>query len=447
VVGGRGAEITILGSGPAAVATACGLRRIGHEVSLIGAPGNTAFEGVSERTLALLHQWGLAAAADSVGGPGERLGRWAGRKLAGNREYVVDRAQFDRALLIDAASRGVTIVSDRVIGYERDAGHWQVRTRHARFDCRLIVDARGRRVRRALRKGPDLIAVCQRFRTQQTAKVLTRIEAFPQGWCWLATNGRGMSWLQAVCLRSELSLRFGLERHLGCILAAAPQTSAALSQATPEGDPLARAATASLSEQQDAPGAFLAGDAMVALDPLSGQGMYEALRSATVAVAAAHSYRSAGDWDPIDRFLRERARDLWRRRSESAALFYAQQAEETPSAFWIRSAAAYAASQGADQSAATGEARIEFRPVLNGSLIELRRVVVTAQSPRGVWRIDAVDLAELVDFLRVAPTRDVERIAQQFSCSPAAVAHAMQWLSAQGLLGSAGSMAPQTVVA
>ena len=446
-MGGRSADITVLGSGPAAVATACGLRRIGHEVLLIGLPGNTAFEGMSARTLALLHQWGLAAAADNVGGPGERQGSWAGRDLEGNREYVVDRARFDRALLTDAASSGVTIVSDQVIGYERGGGRWRVRTRHASIDCRVVIDARGRRVRRALRKGPDLVAVCQRFRTRQSAKMLTRIETFPQGWCWLAASGHGMSWLQAVCSPNEPSLRFGLERHLGSILASAPRTAAALSGAIPEGGPLARAATASLSVHQDVPGVFRAGDALVALDPLSGQGMYEALRSAAVAVAAARSCCSPGEWGPAARFVRERACDLWRRRSESAALFYEQQAGRTPSAFWVRSAAAYAACQDVDQSAATGEPRIERRPVLNGSLIELRRVVVTAQSPRGVWRVDAVDLAELVDFLRATHTMDVERIAQRFSCPPEAAAHAMRWLRAHGLLGPAGSVAPEITVA
>ena len=436
MAGARGAEITILGSGPAAVATACGLRRLGHEISLIGVPGNTAFEGVSERTLALLHQWGLAAAADSLGGAGERLGSWAGRDLAGNREYVVDRAHFDAALVTDAASSGVTIVSDRVIGYARGAGHWRVRTRHASIDCRVVIDARGRRVRRAVDKGPDLIAVCQRFRTRHAAKVLTRIEALPQGWCWLATNGRGMSWLQAVCSRNERSLRFGLERHLGSILAAAPQTAAALAGATSEGVALARAATASLSVRQDVGGVFCTGDALVAFDPLSGQGIYEALRSAAVTVAAAHSYCSAGEWGPVARFVRERACDLWGRRSESAALFYEQQAGQMPSAFWVRSAAAYADCQLADRFAVAGEPRIQRRPVLDGSLIELRRVVVTAQSPRGVWQVDGIDLAELVDFLRAAHTTDVERIALRFSCSPKAVAHAMQWLRAHGLLGA-----------
>lgn len=446
MAGARSVQIGIMGAGPAAVATACGLRRLGHDVSLIGVSGNAAIEGISGRTLSLLRQWGLAAAADSVCGPGERLGGWAGRDLTGNGEYVVDRAQFDRALLSDAASKGVTILSDRVIGCGYDGARWRVLTRHASIDCRVLIDARGRRACRAALKGPDLIAVCQRFRTPQAAEVLTRIEAVPQGWCWLAAS-RGMSWLQVVSSPEAPSLRLGLERHLGDFLAAAPKMAAALSAATPEGTPLARAATASVSVRQDVPGALGAGDAVLALDPLSGQGMYEALRSATVAVAAAHSVLSGADWDSVARFVRERACDLWRRRSESAALFYEQQAQHTPSAFWLRSAAAYTACRGGDRSARAGEPRIERRPVLNGSLIELRRVVVTARSPRGVWQVDAVDLAELVDFLRAAHTTNVEHAAQYLRRPPAAVAHAMQWLREHGLPGPAAGMAPETTPA
>ena len=233
----------------------------------------------------------------------------------------------------------------------------------------------------------------------------------------------------------EPSLRAGLERHLGRFLAAAPQMAAALSDATPAGVPLVRAATATLSQCPDMPGALRAGDALLALDPLSGQGMYEALRSAHVTTAAAHTFLMTGEWEPIERFLGERMKELWHRRNATAALHYRRQAEITPSAFWRQAASQYESIL-AQPSATPEGARIEWRPVLNGTLIQLRRVVVTPQTPRGVWQVEAVDLAELVDFLRAAHTTDVERIALRFSCSPKAVAHAMQWLRAHGFLGA-----------
>ncbi len=427
-------EIAILGAGPAAIATACALRRLGHEVLLIGVPRNTAVEGVSQRTLGLLREHGLAAAADSVGGPGERVGSWGGIDVAGNSEYVVQRAEFDRALLADAAAMGVRICAERVVRYERLGALWRVHTKRNYVDCRVAVDARGRRAQRSPRRGPALIAVCQRLCTPRTGRVFTRLEAIAQGWCWLAADGRGMSWLQITSGR-EPSLRLGLDEHLRRLVATAPQVAADLSGAIATGAPIARAATPSLCTRPDEPGLIRAGDAAIALDPLSGQGMYEALRSVVAVTGAVRGYLS-GYWDPIAKFMAERTAELWQHSSLKAAHHYGQEAQKNPSPFWSEAAARYRAIQPAPPI--PGGARIDWRPVLNSARIELRRVVVTPQFPRGVWQVDAVELPELLDFLRAARTTDVACAARRFGCPPAAAAHAMQWLSDHGLLEPAG---------
>jgi menaquinone-9 beta-reductase len=426
-------EIAILGAGPAAVAVACALRRLGHDVSLIGVSRNTAIEGVSERALTLLREYGLAAAADCIRGPAERGGAWAGIELAGTTECIVDRVELDRALLADATSNDVPIREERVIRCERLGASWRVHTERGHIDCRVVVDARGRRAQRGSSKGPDLIAVCQRFRTRQTGRALTRVEALPQGWCWLAADGRGMSWLQVTSSAREPSLRSGLAQHLRRSLEAAPGVAAELSGAMSAGAPIARAATPALCARHSAPGLIRAGDAVVALDPLSGQGMYEALRSVAAVTGAVRGVL-AGEWAPIARFMEERALEIWQRRSATAARHYGEQARQTPSAFWTLAAARYRSIHAAPP--ASVGARIDWRPVLNGSLIELRRVVVTPQSPRGVWRVDAVDLPRLVDFLHATHTMNVESAAHHLSCPPAAIARALQWLSAHGLLDS-----------
>ena len=434
-------EVAILGAGPAAIATACALRRLGHDVLLIGVPRNSAVEGVSQRTLRLLREHGLAAAADSVGDPGERVGSWAGIDVAGNGEYVVQRAEFDRALLADAAAIGVRICAERVVRYERRGALWRVHTKRNYVDCQVAVDARGRRAQRSPRRGPALIAVCQRLCTPRTGRVLTRLEAIPQGWCWLAADGRGMSWLQITSGR-EPSLRLGLEEHMRRLVAMAPHVAADLSGAIATGAPIARAATPSLCTQPDQVGVIRAGDASIALDPLSGQGMYEALRSVVAVTGAVRGYLS-GSWDPIAKFMAERAAELWQQSSLKAAHHYGQQAQQNPSSFWSEAAARYCAIQPTPPSA--GGVSIDWRPVLNGARIELRRVVVTPQSPRGVWQVDAIDLPELLDFLRAARVTNVERAARHFGCPPAATARAMQWLSEHGLLepaGAAGSTGP-----
>ncbi|HEV7135256.1 MAG TPA: hypothetical protein VGN43_01360 [Steroidobacteraceae bacterium] len=436
------ADIAILGAGPAAVATGCGLRRLGHDCVLIGAPRNTAVEGMSERTQSLLRQAGLVAAAATLRGPTERTGTWAGEPLPGGGECVVHRAELDAALLIDAVSSGMTVRKERALGYERHGSLWRVRTEHGELLCRVLVDARGRRAQRAMLRGPELIAVCQRFHYRHAGHSFTRIEAAPQGWCWLAVS-RGIGWLQVTSSRKEPSLRRGLEQHIGRFIAAVPPMAAALADAAPLGAPLARAATATLSADPQMAGMLRVGDAALALDPLSGQGIYEALRGADITTAAAHTFLATGQWEPIEQFLAERARELWQRRNATAAVHYLRQAQSTPTLFWSQSAAHYQSIR-APRGSAARVPRIERRPVLNGMRIEVRRVVVTPQCPRGVWQVEAVDLPELMDVMeaRNAPDApdakrgDVERAAGYLRRPPRAIAHALQWLHAQGLYGA-----------
>jgi flavin-dependent dehydrogenase len=426
------ADIAILGAGPAAVAMGCGLRRLGHDCVLIGSSRNTAMEGMSERTLSLLRQNGLAATVETLRSPSERVGTWAGSALLGDGEWVVGRAELDAALLIDALSNGVPVCNERALGYERLGPLWRVRTEVGELRCRVLADARGRRAQRSVRRGPELIAVCQRFQLRHAGEAFTRIEAAAQGWCWLAAS-RGIGWLQVTTSRREPSLRLGLEQHIGRFVAAVPQLTATLSDAVRLGAPMARAATATLSADPTMAGVLRVGDAALALDPLSGQGVYEALRSAHIATAAAHTFLATGQWEPIEQFLAERTGELWQRRNATAARHYLLQAQSTPSDFWSQSASHYRSlepARGSDPRAA----RIEWRPVLNGMRIEVRRVVVTPRSPRGVWRVEEVDLPELMDFLRAAG-RDVELAARHLARPPEAVAQALQWLRAQGLCG------------
>ncbi|HVS77995.1 MAG TPA: FAD-dependent oxidoreductase [Steroidobacteraceae bacterium] len=441
-------DIVVLGSGPAGVAAARTLRGLGYEVAVVGAACGRSLEGLSQRTLAQLSGCGLHAAAGCVSAPGERSGAWGGAMLSGSVEYLVDRAELDLALLEDAARSGISIWAARAVSVERAGNAWRVRTTRGALECRVLIDARGRRAqRKRLVAGPSLIAVSQRLRAPSTGVTCTRMHAFPRGWAWLAMSGRGAGCLQVITFPTEPSLRAGLEAHLRLIAADSPEIAEALCRASPDGQPIARPATAALAAHPDRPGLLAVGDASVAADPLCGHGMYEALRSATVTAAAANSYLLTGDWQPVRQFIRERAEEIWRRTCETAALHYGRQADVMPTPFWRRAARAYRTARRTEagglamSAGAAAPGRIEQRPVLNGTRIEMRRVVVVSDAPRGVWKVDGVELAALVDLLRGAHTTDVCRAAQQLSCEPAAVARAVQWLRGRGLLQKEASMA------
>lgn len=79
--------------------------------------------------MALLRHQCLEAAVESVRGPAERTGTWAGSELPGSQEYIADRGELDNALLTDAVCSGATIRKERALGYERlGPASWRIRT-------------------------------------------------------------------------------------------------------------------------------------------------------------------------------------------------------------------------------------------------------------------------------------------------------------------------------
>lgn len=430
--------ILVLGMGPAGVAVACELHRLGHAPQVLGNPAGCGTEGLSERTLGLLRAAGLERAAAAAGAAVQRCGDWAGQTAARSAERILERARFDDALCRELSSRGLAVRPGRVLEVVARGAGWRIRSSDgASLEAALVVDARGRRAQRGGTRGPALLALGQAFRGV-SAEPGTQILSSAEGWFWLAHDG-ARSWLQYVT-------RPGLARgaaSMGALLERAVATEARVARwlagATPASAVSARSATARLAGQ--APRGWLrAGDAALALDPLCGHGIHEALRAAKVVAACAHTLLTAPD-APAEaaagRFLREWTESLWERSLRTAAGFYGAEAARRPGPFWTASAAEYQRALTRLRPAAADAAagiRIEQRPVLAGERIELRRVVVTAHHPRGIWQIDSVDILELREALRGRPRGALEGVARQFARPAAAIDNAAAWLVRHGML-------------
>ncbi|HEY6610843.1 MAG TPA: FAD-dependent monooxygenase, partial [Pseudomonas sp.] len=117
--------ITVLGAGPAGVAVAIGLRRLGFEVCVVGEWRRfAAVEGVSARVLDGLRQAGLQHALASADQASPRRVLWNGAESALNQEFLLDRPRFDAALREDLRAAGVPLVEARVREVHSDAhGH------------------------------------------------------------------------------------------------------------------------------------------------------------------------------------------------------------------------------------------------------------------------------------------------------------------------------------
>jgi flavin-dependent dehydrogenase len=432
----RTVEVAVLGAGPAGIASACLLRRRGHAVLVLGRSRSRALEGLSVRAHARLEALGLERAARSAAGPVPRLGGWGGRTLPAGAEYVVARARFDAALGEDARAHGVELNSHCARAVRAERGGWHILTAGGEWHARLVIDARGRRGRAALRRGPRLVAAARELRLEEPVPARTRLGALRQGWYWLVADGQGGAALQLVAAARGFA-RAGLPGALEAALGELRQADPALSSARFTGVAAARAADARLCDAAPASAYLRIGDAAVAADPLSGQGIGEALAWASAAGAATHTYMEGGAWELVARFLRERAGERFRHGADLAAAFYQEQATAGGEAFYHEVATGYGALGNA--RAAHEAASWELRPVLNGERIELRRVAVTAGQPRGVWRLGEVELAGLHDYVASEPRADAARAAAHLGSEVRAVADALAWLRRRQLLPPAAA--------
>lgn len=414
-------EIIIVGMGPSGVALAAALAKQGIEVSLIdGGPPTPTIEGYSRRTLSLMGEFGLQHCLASLTGPLARNGTWGDRSAHGY-EWIGNRASLHGALRQDALDAGVTILRQR----------WADElTRQARKDgAKIVIHAYGRRGR--ANRGPLLLAISAKA-PSMSGQPKTSIGVWKRGWYWIADDGTNAQ-IQLVG-----HPRDGNPVHWFRLV----------SETCPEVKPLigglgshvlARAATARFALAEDP--LTLVGDAALAIDPLSGHGVYESLLSARMHVAAVKTVLLHGRLELVRRYLSERRAETWTRTTGVAAKFYEEQEGRGP--FWAKSALAYRHLAQASLPMPVREARIEQKAVLENGYICEASVVVTPELPRGAWKLAGVPLVELHQLL--AREQKIERViamgSQQFGCSVDAVESATSWLRASGLGASQSGLA------
>jgi hypothetical protein len=187
------------------------------------------------------------------------------------------------------------------------------------------------------------------------------------------------------------------------------------------------------------------GDAASAVDPLSGHGVFEALGSALAASAAVHTILETPKSAPLARrFYEERTRLAFERFARVGRDFYRMETRWPDRPFW-RARADWPDDGPAHAPALGAPARIEPRPVVADGLVVERPVVVTPDQPRGIWQIDGVPLAELLDALRDCEGTPLAEsgagLAARLDVTQAKLATALDWLRARKILAIAEPIA------
>ena len=450
-------DVVVAGAGPAGVLTAVLLARLGRRVLLLHSDrAGPRIEGLSQRVVDVLRSQGLDHALAAVGPEVTREVVWNGEGGGRNRERVTERQAFDAALLRDASAAGIETRSFGRLSLSTDEAGAEVtydtpegETREAR--ARIFVEARGRGAplpRTRQRRGPETTAVMRRI-VGGDLEPGTALESFREGWAWYVCDG-AQAFLQVffdsgggLPKRPELLARF--EEALSAL----PLLSGYIGGGRAEGPPMTRNATPYLAKELIGEASLRFGDAALAVDPLSGHGLFEALGSALAAAAVINTRLAAPERAALARrFYEERARTAFLRYCRVGRDFYALESRWPESDFW-RTRSAWPDQEPAHANEDLDRVAVLLRPVVEKGLVVERRVVVTPDQPRGIWRVDEVPLPELIDLLRAREGQSLAEaapeLAQRLAARETQLATALAWLRARQLLAEGEVIRLETI--
>ncbi|SMF20457.1 MULTISPECIES: FAD-dependent monooxygenase [unclassified Pseudomonas] len=392
-------HIVVLGAGPAGAATAIGLRRLGYLVTVVSEWRRfAAVEGVSQRVLEGLRHAGLGRALSEAAMPATRQVRWNGEHLQMNQEFLLDRQRFDRALRDDLARAGVTLVEGRIREVARAEGH-QVRLDDGQMlQAEFLVEARGRQAPLAAdrMRGPETISLLNVWHDAPGAPA-SAVESLDDGWSWMARLADGRCYWQITVDAQGVPTKAALPEYC-----ATRRRDSALvaelfgAQAMEPAQVHARSSTAILAGECVGDDWIRVGDAAMAVDPLSGNGIFQSLSSALQAPVVINTLLRRPERAALARqFHQQRVEQLFMRFARIGRDFYSQEQTRAGLPFWARRRG-WPDAQSLHLAADWQSVQVARRPVLRDGFVDEAEVVVTADQPLGVWHLQGVELAPVV---------------------------------------------------
>jgi len=256
--------------------------------------------------------------------------------------WHVDRRRFDADLADHAGAAGASVATGaRPVAWERDGSRWRLRWQ-ADGDgletwCSFIIDATGRRALFSRRQGArrvatdHLLGVAAVVGGDGPSEPWALIEATEQGWWYSAPVPEG----QIAIFMTDVDLVRGARLEVWEeALHGAPQTSARLAGRRRVGPYRCLGAASSRLDPVYGPGWLATGDAAAAHDPLSGQGVYRALRGGIQSADALAAACSSGE-SLLRQYAKEQAAKYSAYLAQRSAI-YRRESRWLGSPFWAR---------------------------------------------------------------------------------------------------------------
>lgn len=347
-------DVAIIGAGAAGSAAACVLSP-NASVALIDrepVPGwriGETLPGAARRLLAAMGGWDRFAAAGHGPAP-LKVSRWGSDtavELDAMRDpdgtgWRLDRARFEADLRADATARGAAFVGSGVNGVTRRDDGWQLSLDNGEsIAARRLIDASGRRSRLLRGFGQRRLVMdrlaCAYQRLPQAGwhDPTTYTQAVPEGW-----------WYTAMLPDGDRLVAFHADAdapELRRVLRAGPVTAAldlpgmaeAMGPINPALAPQQKLCAAnSVARSAAGDGWLAAGDSAMALDPLSSQGLFNALATGLEAGEATHALL-ADDIGATAAYAARMSR-IWQAYVGHHAMYYRMETRWPDAMFWMR---------------------------------------------------------------------------------------------------------------
>lgn len=399
-------SIVVVGGGPAGVTCAVGLTRMGYPVQLINSPRRfNSYEGISPRVCRALVDAGLQRAAATVETPKLRQVEWGEEISRFNSESVIDRRVFDLALLEDAAAHGVVIINGQVTKIETMRNGYVISFEsdgiQEKLQTSFLVEARGRKAAYGRDKitGPGSVSLIAGWKSGVTLRS-SILESLETGWMWANSTSDGFLYTQLSLDAASDFLKDLMEpaAYLDYLRKESKFFSKICMAGIQSAQPVfARGSTPICSSEVGGQNWLKIGDAAMAVDPLSGNGIFQALSTSLQAPAVINTLitRPKSSQLALD-FHRDRIQHLFTRFARVGRDFYRIGLQNNPNSDYWKARSLWPDDIPLDTVINFKSIHITERGVVDHGLIKRARVVASSEQPLGMWHLGGLELAPRV---------------------------------------------------